>query len=426
METNESNESTPQSYTPLESAGTLPARASGKSGNSQLTTALIVIIVVLLFVMLMLSMNGRLFPSKQNDGTGLEALAAENIRLRADANAERARQGLPPLPGDSGSARMMAERIRRDSTSLAGLVGEWQTELETKDAALRDLHSQLSSRDENARRLYTQIAALQSKLDQTDDASGQLQSMSNNLKTAHDQIENYRKQLAELQGRPSSAEVDQLRQQLNQSVETRNKLQLQIDTLLGQAKNKIDKSQLDDAVAELARIRPELNKQRYEIQRLRALLDRARLFVESGKDLPADAARLFAKLRTLDAARGPALAAAYQGIEQTLGARVIHRQTFPTGSSQIAFDRETMIKNAVSKGAAPDSFFLVVGYASKTGDSASNQALSAARATTAASVVDLLKTGQQQVRAVYLGQTDRFSADNPAENQICEVWEIRK
>lgn len=426
METNESNESIPQSYTPLESAGTLPARASGKSGNSQLTTALIVIIVVLLFVMLMLSMNGRLFPSKQNDGSGLDALAAENTRLRADANAERARQGLPPLPEDSSSARMMAERIQRDSTSLAGLVSQWQTELETKDAALRDLNSQIASRDENAQRLYTQVAALQNKIDQTDNAAGQLLSMSNNLKVANDQIENYRKQLAEFQGRPSNTEVDQLRQQLSQSVETRNKLQLQVDTLLGQAKNKIDRSQLDETLAELAQIRPELNKQRYEIQRLRALLDRTRLFVESEKDLPADAARLLAKLRTLDDARGPALAAAYQGIEQTLGARVIHRQTFPTDSSRIAFDRETMIKNAVSKGAAPDSFFLVVGYASKTGDAAGNRTLSAARATTAASMVDLLKTGQQQVRAVYLGQTDRFSADNPAENQICEVWEMKK
>ena len=151
METNENN--TP-AYTPLESSGNTPTPRSGKSGGTQLTTALIVIIVVILFAMLMLSINGQLFLSNKSDSNERAALEAKNTQLRADTNAERSRQGLPPLPEDSSSARMMADRIQRDSTSLAALAGQWQTELQSKDTALRDLHSQLTSRDENAQRLY--------------------------------------------------------------------------------------------------------------------------------------------------------------------------------------------------------------------------------------------------------------------------------
>jgi len=422
METNEHDDT---SYTPLEQQQA-PVNSSAKSEGNQLTTALIVIIVVLLFVMLMFSMNGQLFQSGGQNTSDVTALESRNAQLRADANAERARQGLQPLPEDSRNARMMADRIQRDSTSLAALTGQWQTELETKDAALRDLQSQLTSRDENAKRLYTQIASLTRKLDQAASASEQLLSISNNLQIANNQIENYRKQLAELQGRPSNEQLTLIRQQLTEGIDSNGKLQMQLNALQEQAKNKVDRSQHDEAMAELAKLRPQLNTQRYEIQRLRSLLDRTRLFIESEKDLPAEAARLFARLKTLDNVSGPALETAYKEIETTLGARVIHRQSFATGSSQINFNRETMIKNAMGGVAAINSYFLVVGYASNTGDAKNNRTLSAARATTAASVVNLLKTPQQDVRAVYLGQTDRFDKANHVTNQICEVWEIKR
>ena len=232
--------------------------------------------------------------------------------------------------------------------------------------------------------------------------------------------------LSEMQGRPSSEEAAQFRKQLTESLEARNKLQLQVDKLMSEAQSTVSKQQYDDVVAELEQLKPLSVTQRYEIQRLRALLDRARLFIESEEDLPAEAARLFAKLRTLDNTRGADLATAYKEIEATLGAKVIHRQSFETGSSQITFNRETMIKNAMGGVAGVNSFFLVVGYASKTGDPDSNRKLSAARATTAASIINLLKTPQQDVRGVYLGQTNRFSTDKPLDNQICEVWEIKR
>jgi hypothetical protein len=37
-----------------------------------------------------------------------------------------------------------------------------------------------------------------------------------------------------------------------------------------------------------------------------------------------------------------------------------------------------------------------------------------------------MKRPGQKVQAVYLGQTDRFSRKIHEENQICEVWIIRR
>ncbi|MBT8043504.1 MAG: OmpA family protein [Verrucomicrobiae bacterium] len=421
----EAPEETPQT-TPSEPTSVSETAVANKPVNTQLTTALIVIIVVLLFVMLMLSMNGQLFQSGSDKKSDISELEARNIQLRADANAERARQGLPPLPESASSARMAADRLQRDATTLASLASQWQATLEEKDKQLRALESEATAQRNQMASLYKRINDLENRLASATNSADQVLRLTNDLKMAQNQIENFRKQLAELQGRPTNEAMAMLRKQLNESQDSVSKLQMQVDELQQAARNKIDRSEYDQAMAELAKLRPQLNDQRYEIQRLRSLLDRARLFIESEKDLPADAARLFARLKTLDKVHGPALTAAYKDIETTLGARVIHRQAFATGSSQITFDRETMIKHAMGKGAGSKSFFLVVGYASNTGDANSNRKLSAARATTTASVVNLLKTPQQDVRAVYLGKTDRFDKTNLTKNQICEVWEIKR
>jgi outer membrane protein OmpA-like peptidoglycan-associated protein len=188
----------------------------------------------------------------------------------------------------------------------------------------------------------------------------------------------------------------------------------------------VEKKQYDDLAAELAQLKPQLRTQRYEIQRLRAQLDRAKLFIEEAKDLPAEAARLFAKLKTLEIVNEQQLKAAYKNIETTLGAHIIHRQSFATGSAQINFDRESILRDIVSKSGDANAYFLVVGYASKSGGKEQNRTLSSQRATTVASVVNVLKATGQEVRAVYLGETARFSKTDETANQICEVWEIKR
>lgn len=388
-----------------------------------LTTALIAVIVVILFIMLMLSMNNKLFqPSAES--RDLSTLEERNQQLRTEANAERARLGLAPLPEGSAAAKAMANRLRKDATDLAALTLQWQTELEAKDNALAGLQSQITARDQNAQRLYAQISALQAKIDQNANAEGLVVTLQNDLQIAQNQLLTYQQQLAEAQTRPSTDAMAQLRAQLDESQAANQKLGQQVDALLAQSENAVDQVKYDELAAELARIRPEYNRQRYEIQQLRTKLDRALLFIDSEENIPPIAVKLYARLKSLDGLTGQELNDAYQKIGIELGARIVHRQDFKTGSSEVTFDREKMIKNATAAKAQPNAFFLVVGYASKTGNQSDNYELSKNRATNTASIANMLKKEGQTVRAVYLGQTNRFDRSNPLKNQICEVWEI--
>jgi len=389
-----------------------------------LTTALIAVIVVILFIMLMLSMNNKLFQTTGNSNRDLSTLEERNVQLRMEANAERAKLGLAPLPEGSAAAKAMANRLRRDAADLAAMTIGWQTELETKDNALSDLQSQITARDQNAQRLYAQISALQTKLDQNVGAESMVITLRNDLQIAQNQLLTYQQQLAEAQSRPSADAMAQIRAQLDESQAANQKLAQQIDALLEQSKGSVNQAKYDELAAELARIRPEYNRQRYQIQQLQAELDRATLFVEKDGKLPAVAEKLYARLKTLDKLSGKELTQAYEQIEADLNARIVHLQSFATGSSEVTLDREKMIRAAATLKSKPNSFFLIVGYASTTGTYQSNYDLSRKRSTTTASVINTLKKPGQAVKAVYLGQTDRFDKGNLLKNQICEIWEI--
>ena len=396
---------------------------SSQTRSNLITTSLIILIVFLLFVMLMLSIGSK--PSQSLGGSeGITALELNNEQLRAKANAERARNGLPPLPPSSASAYTTAERLRNDAKSLASLASSWEAELETKNVAIGELQAQLASRDEMTRELYTKISALQNQANQSAGAASQLALLSGDLQTANEKIERYRIQIGELQGRPSNDQLSDLRKQLNESLSKNGKLQLQIDDLL-KAANSSSSKIYDEALTEIENLRGDNHKQRYEVQRLRAELDHPTLFIKSDKDLPAEAARLYAKLTTLEDADQKQLASAYEDIRKTMNAQIIHRQTFSKGSSRITFDREKIIQDILDKRQDRKSLFLVIGYASVSGKPDSNRELSAKRATTVASIVKMLKADDQQVKAFYLGETKRFSVDSEIENQICEIWEIK-
>ena len=164
---------------------------------------------------------------------------------------------------------------------------------------------------------------------------------------------------------------------------------------------------------------------RYELQKLRAQLDKARLFVEKIDDLPAAAKALYVELSKLESATPAELKQEYARIALDLKAHVVDSIAFQTGSSRINLDKAEEIRRA-TQSAADGSFFLIVGYASKSGDLASNRKLSADRSTTIASVANFQKKSNQDVRAVFLSETSRFSTTELPKNQICEIWEIGK
>ena len=398
--------------------------SSNSNSSSLVTTSLIVLIVFLLFIMLMLSIGGKSSQSASANH-GLTALELNNQQLRNKANTERMRIGLPPLPPSSHSAFTTAERLSKDASNLASLASTWEAELETKNTAIAELQAQMISRDDTTKQLYRQISTLTKKANQATEVADQLVRLSDDLRIANEQIERYRLQVSELQGRPSNDQLDNLRKQLNQSLNQSGKLQLQIDELLASNNSNGTNENYDQALAEIENLRGDNRDQRYEIQRLRADLDHTSLFVESQKDLPAEAAKLYLKLSTLENANIEQLTNAYEEIRNTMNAEIIHRQTFAKGSSRITFDREKIIEDILDKRQDRKSLFLVIGYASVSGDSASNRELSAKRATTVASMVNILKATDQRVKAVFLGETKRFSADTEIENQICEIWEIK-
>jgi len=162
-----------------------------------------------------------------------------------------------------------------------------------------------------------------------------------------------------------------------------------------------------------------------QIADLRFQLNRSRLFVEESSSLNPRAAKLFASLKGLSNIHGEALSAAYTDIESDLGVEKIRHVKFGEGSSTITGLEEGRIQNDLSATEA-NSYFLVVGYASTKGSAEINRTLSAKRATATAAVVLKLKQAGQDVRAVYLGQTDRFSQNDTSANQLCEIWEIRE
>ena len=422
-QTQSSNQPTNSSQKPQAYTGQTLAHQS-QIKSSQITTALIILIVFLLFVMLILSMNGK-FARVGGTNSNLTALQINNEQLRAEANAERARNGLPPLPSGYADAYNTAQRIRSDANSIASLVGQWETLLETKDSVIGELRADMASRDKTTQDLYSQITYLQNQVSKSSGAVDQLTTLSNQLKIANEQIDQYRTKISEFQARPTNEQVANLRQQLNESLDQRNKLQFQVEELLKSADSNSGTELYDEALTEIENLRAQNREQRFEMQRLRADLDRSSIFIESAKDLPAEAAKLYAKLNSLEESDQTQLEAAYENIRETMNAEIIHRQTFSKGSSKIAFDREKIIQNILDKRKDRKSFFLVVGYASKSGESEDNRKLSCRRATTVASVVNMLKASDQEVKAVYLGETKRFSEANELDNQICEIWEIK-
>lgn len=394
--------------------------------NSQITTALIVLIVFLLFLMLMLSLNGKFTQAGTgNTNPNLTTLELNNDQLRAEANAQRELQGLPPLPASASSAYTTAQRLRADANSLAQFTSQWQMQLEASNEAINEMGAKLSTRDETIKHLYSQITDLQTQLSKSGDAASQLPALKNELQIANEQIEQYRIELSEFQSRPTSDQFSNLRKQLNDSMDHSSKLQIQIDELSKSAGSPANTELYDEALTEIENLRGNNRQQGYEIQRLRAELDRPSLLIESGKDLPAPAAKLFTRLTSLEGSNQEQLEAAYEDIRANMNAQIIHRHTFASGSSTITFDREKILQNILDQRRDKKSLFLVVGYTSKSGESETNQKLSRTRAATLASVIKALKASDQQVKAIHLGATARFSADEALENQICEIWEIQ-
>jgi len=390
------------------------------SGNQNLIIGLVLGAVILLLFLIVLQMRGG---NQGGDSAKLDDLKADLAATRSRVNEERSLLGLPPLGGASAdSIEALATRISSDSSKLAGMVGQLQS-------ALADRESRLATADATRQALTKQITELQNDLDQARLAAGDSARLQNQLADTQTLLEAANRQIMTLReqmnGAPSQAEIDNLSKRLEDALAARDNYMAEAEDLAKQLVGKVDGTEIDALKRRVSELEPENNSLRYELQKLRAQLDKTRLFAEKVDDLPVAAQALYVELSKLESATPAELKQEYTRISTELKAQVVDTIAFQTGSSRINLDKVEEIRRA-TQAAADGSYFLVVGYASKSGDLASNKQLSSDRATTIASVVNFQKKDSRGVQAVFLSETDRFSPTELAKNQVCEIWEIKK
>ena len=185
------------------------------------------------------------------------------------------------------------------------------------------------------------------------------------------------------------------------------------------------KEALDDLQRQLDETRRAKDFFEARVAELESELSKARLFANNENELLPAAVKLVRSLRELENKPDSEIATAYSSLGASLGSNVLHTLSFATGSSELKPADQDLIRKLVEE--VPDGdLVLAIGYASETGNVDDNRTLSSARATAAAELFSGIKRPDQQVQAVYLGQTDRFSSRIPERNQIVEIWRIRK
>lgn len=302
--------------------------------------------------------------------------------LQSSLNQDRAKLGLSPLYGDTTqSAEAVAARITEDAATLVAMAKGVKDLIATKDA-------ELAQRTQE----WTDAVKLQGVL---------------------------RDQLAKSEERLSRAllegsDASTLRSQL----EAANKRII----ALGDEVRRLAEGP-GDLQARLQEVTAERDSLLARVAELESQLSRASLFAGTEAELFKEAVQLFRSLRELENKPDSEIATAYSQFGAKLGANVLDKIDFPTGSSDVPPEDIAKI-NTFAADAPDNALILVVGYASETGNVDSNRTLSSDRATAVARLLDETKKPGQRVQAVYLGQTDRFGSRFPERNQISEVWQI--
>jgi len=376
-----------------------PQATPARMPNS--VTVLVGIAVALLAAILALNLAPRKDQvSKESEYLGRQK--AERDALRSQVNAQRTQMGLPPLD-DVGSAedpKTVATRIGRDSASLATMLDRYDQLIIERDAMLAEKGTALVESEKRRQLLTETIGRLQAQLDK-----------------------------ALIEG----GSTDLLRRQLDAERTRAQDLDVKLQNALASLANaadQIDKADYDRLVSQLEEARrsrdffedraKQLEAQLASLQAVQVEQD---LFADDESELLPAAVELFKALRRLEDEPDADIMAAYSKFGNDLGATVLRKLSFPTGSSDLTpVDLQAVRELAP---ALPDrGLVFAVGYASVTGSVDNNRRLSSARATTAAEAINAQKLTNQQVQAAYLGQTRRFSGSVPEKNQIVEIWHI--
>lgn len=364
---------------------TEPAKSSVNLPTSVLALGFIAIALVGVLIATAIKSRPAETPAAASSTTEDPAIREAKAKLQmlqSSLNQDRAKLGLSPLYGDTTqSAEAVAARITEDAATLVAMAKGVKDLIATKDA-------ELAQRTQE----WTDAVKLQGVL---------------------------RDQLAKSEERLSRAllegsDASTLRSQL----EAANKRII----ALGDEVRRLAEGP-GDMQARLLEVTAERDSLLARVAELESQLSRASLFAGTEAELFKEAVQLFRSLRELENKPDSEIATAYSQFGAKLGANVLDKIDFPTGSSDVPPEDIAKI-NTFAADAPDNALILVVGYASETGNVDNNRTLSSDRATAVARLLDETKKPGQRVQAVYLGQTDRFGSRFPERNQISEVWQI--
>lgn len=360
-----------------EPASTTSAQPTPKPA---LSATLVLSVIVALLVGFIIAMN--LNQKKKTDQTDLYSAQAELASRTATVNAERARQGLPPLEGvGMDSPEQIAARLTKDAATLANFSDRFRSLLAEKDSIIAEKNNTLLVSEQARQALSSQLGKVQTQLDKALADGASSESLRAQLNDARNSLQQYA-------NRPTIEELLALKTRI---------AELEAQLAAAMAKPAAPPTPQPPAPT--------------------------KLFAESAADLYPMAKGLFEALNDLEDKADLEISAAYNRFATQFQASFLKEIRFPTGSSQLNPADKLALGDALTN--LPEgAMILVVGYASTTGNADSNRVLSSDRATVVASNIDMAKPGSQVVQAVFLGQTNRFSSRIPERNQVCEVWQI--
>lgn len=395
---------------------------SATPANNQNVLILIVIAMLGIIALMMFFSTQKDHGASSTSGSDQERLLALRKSIETK-ELELKSQGIS-LPADTNSIDELSQRISKDALALRNNIETIQQALSAKESALMKAEADFTALKRTFDNTNAEAAKMRSQLVALEGQQTNLQILRDEIEALQLKLSERDKQIDELSKRPSSDTVNQFRASLNETMLTNEKLNKRIAELEQQNANVLSTTEADSLRAQINQLVPENEQLRLELQQLRASNDYASLYAKSAEDLRPEAARLYADLQKLEGLTPDQIEAAYMKISHDHNAHMLRSVRFKTGSSDVSWQDLTSIKDTITT-AKKDSFFLVVGYASTTGNADSNKILSAKRSVTIASIVKHLKGGIG-TRAVFLGQTDRFATNAPLENQLCEIWELRK
>ncbi|MEI6675955.1 MAG: OmpA family protein [Verrucomicrobiota bacterium] len=348
------------------------------------TQAMILVIVALLVVLIVM---------KLKTPTESQKLAP----LRAEIEELKRHSGSIGLPTAGGGEQLedIAERMKKDADSMVLLAGRYKQLIDDGNAELLKKNADLLRSEQ-----YRQVMS-----NDYDRVKNELQQ----AKSGGYDADSLRREVADLKVRRESqaAELAGLKQRL---------------AAAGEQAPKADLDNMQRRLEEITRTKEFFESRAKELE---SELGKARLFARSENELLPAAVKLFQTLRQLENQSESDFKKAYAQIGTDLSANVLKTLAFPTKSARMDAAEEEPLRQILTN--VPDGdMVLVIGYASETGNVDGNRTLSSDRATAVAELLTSVKRPGQQVQAVYLGQTNRFSSRTPERNQLCEIWQIRK